>query len=152
MTNGIRKVRNGVDIIEIESKFLQVHLGKCFRIRPRLQQSFPYSRQNINRLHSAWCTTYWFSTFFVSIFLVLAKGRGKRTIENETLKTFIWSKRERYFRFSRFKSDSTFIWNWLFFSNISFPPNIPQFFLETTPFSRFKIDLFSPEMISLKQE
>ena len=42
---------------------------QCFRIQPRLQQSFPCSRQNIN-----W---YLDSIFYVSIFLVSGKSEGE---------------------------------------------------------------------------
>ena len=69
MTNGIRKVRLGVDIFE--KKFLILvssSLTQCFKIRPRLQQSFPCSQQSINQYNSAWCTPYQDSTFYFPCF------------------------------------------------------------------------------------
>ena len=57
---------------------------QCFRIRPRLQQSFPCSQQNIKQYHSVWCTAYLDSIFYVSIFIV--SGKRKREEKNrETL-------------------------------------------------------------------
>ena len=50
---------------------------QCFRIRPRLQQSFPQGLQSINRYHSAWCTTYQDSIFYVFIFLLSGKREGE---------------------------------------------------------------------------
>ena len=50
---------------------------QCFRIRPCLQKSFPCSWQNINRYHSAWCTTYQDFTFYVSILIVSGKREGE---------------------------------------------------------------------------
>ena len=54
---------------------------QCFRIRPRLQLSFPRTRRSINQYYSAWCTTHQDSTFNVSIFLVSFKREGE---ERET--------------------------------------------------------------------
>ena len=56
-----------------------------------IQHSFPHSWQSINQYHSAWCTTYQDSTLYVSISLFLAKGRGKRTIENPSFSALIFS-------------------------------------------------------------
>jgi len=50
---------------------------QCFRIRPCLQKYFPCSWQNINRYHSAWCTTYQDFTFYVSILIVSGKREGE---------------------------------------------------------------------------
>ena len=54
-----------------------------FRKRSCLLQSFPRSWQSINWYHSAWCTTYQDSTFYVSIFLVSVK----REVEKEHRET-----------------------------------------------------------------
>ena len=74
MTNGIRKVRLGVDIFDKRI------LDCCKFISDTVLQnmasstaSFPCSWQNINRYHSAWCTTYQDSIFYVSIFVVSGK-------------------------------------------------------------------------------
>ena len=45
-----------------------------FRIPPRLLQSFPCSQQNTNWYHSAWCTTYQDSIFYVCFW---QNGSGK---------------------------------------------------------------------------
>ena len=76
--NGIRKVRLGVNIFDKRILILvSSSWTQCFRIRPCLQQSFPPSRQSINRYHSAWCTTCQYSTFYGSIFLVSGKREGE---------------------------------------------------------------------------
>ena len=84
MTNGIRKVRKGVDIF-VKKILILVSSSrtKCFRIRPSLQLSFPCSRQSINRYHSAWWTTYQDSTLYVFNFLVSGKRKGEER-EKET--------------------------------------------------------------------
>ena len=58
ITNGIRKVRKGVEISE------KKNFGSCKFIsdtvlqnRPCLHQTFPCSRQSINQYQSAWCTS-----------------------------------------------------------------------------------------------
>ena len=93
MANGIRKVRKGVDIFDKKMLILvSSSRTQCFRIRPRLQQSFPCSQQSINRCHSTWCTTYQDSTSYASIFLVSASGRGKRRRETSSLLFSFFSK------------------------------------------------------------
>ena len=57
---------------------------RCFRIRPHIQQSFPCSLQSINLYHSPWCKTYQDATFYVSIFLVSGKMKGKGARERNT--------------------------------------------------------------------
>ena len=52
--NRIRKVRLGVKIFDKRNLILVSSIWtQCFRIQPHLQQSFPCSRQSINRYHSA---------------------------------------------------------------------------------------------------
>ena len=69
-----------VDIFDKQIVFLvSSSWTQYFRIGPRLQQSFSCSRQSKNRFYSAWCITYRYSTFYVSIFLV----SGKRGRERE---------------------------------------------------------------------
>ena len=79
MTNGIKKVRKGVDIFNKRIfDSCKLYLGQCFRIQPCLSQlSFPRSQHIINWYHSAWCTTYKDFTFYVSIFLVSGKREGE---------------------------------------------------------------------------
>ena len=62
MTNGIGNFRQGVDIFDkrILDSIVSFYPTVQFWIRPRLQQSFPWSWQSINRYHSGWCTTYQF--------------------------------------------------------------------------------------------
>ena len=78
MTNGIRKVRQGVDIFNKRNldscKFISDNTSEYRLIYSNF---FPHSRQSINRYHSAWCTIYQDSTFYVSIFLVSGKREGK---------------------------------------------------------------------------
>ena len=75
MTNGLDKewIFSNKEFLILVSSYL----GHCFRIRPRLQQSFPCSRQSINWYHSAWCTICQDSTFYVFIFLVSGKREGE---------------------------------------------------------------------------
>ena len=75
MTNGIRKVMQGVDIFD--KRILDSCKFISDRIRPHLQQSFPLSRQNINQYLSAWCITYQDSIFYISVFLVSDKREGE---------------------------------------------------------------------------
>ena len=79
--NGIRNVRKGVDIFD---KKLLIPASssrtQCFRIRPCLHQSFPCSRQSINRYHSAWCTLHNLSGFYFLCFnfpCFWQEGRGR---------------------------------------------------------------------------
>ena len=85
MTNGIWKVRKGVDIFYKRILVLvSSSLTQCFRIPPRLHQSCPCSRQSRNWYHSAWCTTFQDSTLYVSIFLVSGmREREERERERE---------------------------------------------------------------------
>jgi len=91
MTNGIRKVRKGVDIFD--KKILLILSSSWthyFSIPPHLQQSFPCSLQNIKLYHNAWCTTYQDSTLFVSIFLVSGKREGEEEERNCMYKMFFF--------------------------------------------------------------
>ena len=92
MTNGIKKVRKGVDIFNKRIfDSCKLYLGQCFRIQPCLSQlSFPRSQHIINWYHSAWCTTYQDSTLDVSIFLVSGK-REREERERETTIFFFFS-------------------------------------------------------------
>ena len=71
MTNGIRKVRKGVDIFD------KTILDSCKFILD--SASFPRSWQSmsINQYHSAWCTIYQDSALYVSIILVFGKRVGE---------------------------------------------------------------------------
>ena len=81
MTNGIRKVKQGVDIFDKRNfDSWEVHLGQCFRIQPRLQY-FPRSRQYKTGfiVHGAQPIRILLSVFSFS--LILARVRGKRSIK-----------------------------------------------------------------------
>ena len=77
MTNGIRKVWKGVEI------FNQRILDSCkFITDSSSEYGLVYNYlflavSNVNRYHSAWCTTYQDSTLYVSIFLVSGKREGE---------------------------------------------------------------------------
>ena len=74
ITNGIRKVRLAVDIIDKRilnsCKYI---LDSALEYGLVYIKSFPCGQQSINRYHSAWCTAYQDSTFNVSIFLFSGK-------------------------------------------------------------------------------
>ena len=73
ITNGIRKVRLGVDILTKEFLILvSTSRTQCFRIRPCLQQSFPC-------INNAQPIRILLSMFLFSLFL--ARGKGKRVRE-----------------------------------------------------------------------
>ena len=74
-TNGIGKVRLGVDIFD-KRILVRSSLTWCFKIQSLLQKSYSCSQQSINRYHSEWCTNYQdpFS-------LITARGKGKRERE-----------------------------------------------------------------------
>ena len=84
MTNGIRKVWKGVEI------FNQRILDSCkFITDSSSEYGLVYyylflAVSNVNRYHSAWCTTYQDSTLYVSIFLVSGKREGEEK-HRETL-------------------------------------------------------------------
>ena len=73
MTNGISKVRKGVDISN------KINIDSCkFISEYGLVYNNLCSQQSIHRYHSAWCTTSQDSTFYVSIFLVSCKREGDK--------------------------------------------------------------------------
>ena len=85
MTNGIRKVRKGVDIFDKRilnsCKFISDSASEYDLIL--YNYFFSRSLLSINWYLSAWCTTYQDSTFYVSIFLVSGK-REREERERET--------------------------------------------------------------------
>ena len=91
MTNGIRKVRLGVDFFDKRTLDFSKFISDTVLQNTALSTAiFPCSRLSINRFHSAWCTTYGYSTFYVLIFVVSGKREREERERNPSFSALLF--------------------------------------------------------------